>query len=131
MSEDQDTIQKNGKFKQTILTSIKILGASSVLFLLITGFTIAIDSYLIGRFSPRHIFRVNFYAASILLFTGVMVEFFPVFLPKSKLLDHSTHGEYYVKKRKEKRKNAFKLIYLGFGTIFVTAICQHILSLIL
>jgi len=84
-----------------------------------------------GKFTPRHIFRVNFYAATILLFAGLMVEFFPVFLPKSKLLDHSTHGEYFVKKREEKSERAFKLIRLGFGTLFITASFQYILSLII
>ena len=111
--------------------TLRTLVASGALFFIIASFTIAVDSFLAGRFSPRYVFRTNFYAAAILLFSGVMIEFFPVFMPKSKLLDHTTHGEFFTKKRQEKRKRAFKLIYMGFGTIFVTAAFQFILSLII
>ena len=117
--------------KQVLHTLIKTLAVSILFFFLVASSTIAIDSFLSGRFSPRHIFRVNFYAAIILLIAGVMIEFFPVILPKSRLLDHSTHSEFYVKKRAEKHKRAFNLIYLGFGTIFVTAAFQFILSMII
>ena len=131
MSEDRGTIKENGALRRFLHTLVKILAASGALFFIIASFTIAADSFLTGRFSPRYVFRTNFYAAAILLFSGVMIEFFPVILPKSKLLDHTTHGEYFTTVREKKRKRAFKLIYLGFGTIFVTATVQIILSFIL
>ena len=118
-------------FLKRISRILVTLGASLLLFCIVAIVTIFIEYLGSGKFSPRHIFRVNFYAATILLFAGLMVEFFPVFLPRSKLLDHSTHGEYFVKKREEKSKRAFKLVRLGFGTLFVTAISQYILSLII
>ena len=117
--------------KRTLQTLIQTVAASAVLFFIITLLTIIIDSFILGRFSPRHIFRVNFFAATIIMFAGVAVEFFPVILPKSKLLDHTTHGEFFVEKRQEKRKAAHKLIYLGICTIFVTASFQFVLSLII
>ena len=137
MIEEQDIIEeeegasKLTQLKSFLFTAIKILGAASVLFILISIVTIIIDSAALGRFSPRLIFTINFYASTILLFTGVMLEFFPVILPKSKLLDHSTHGEFFIKSRLTKRKRAFKLVYLGFAILFVTATCQLVLSKII
>ena len=113
------------KLKKAAVTSLG-------LFFLIAIPAAVISSIISKRLNVRYTFDANFIAAVIILVGGIVVELIPVGLPKkSKLVDHTTHVEYVLLKRAEKRHKSMYLIFFGLLHLLVTGLIQLILSFII
>ena len=112
------------KIKRIAVTSLALIATLAVL-------SVAIGSLFAGQFTLKYIFTSNFVASVILMFGGIVVDILPVKLPKSKLIDHTTHSNYYVEQRMKKREKAYELIYLGMCVLLFTSIIQLVLSFII
>ncbi|MCL2588514.1 MAG: hypothetical protein FWD84_03795 [Oscillospiraceae bacterium] len=82
------------------------------------------------QFVIRYAFDANFIVGAIIILIGLIMHMIPV-RPRGKLVDHSNYTEVLMERRENKRKRAYDMMYLGMFVIFIPAVVQFLLTLIL
>ena len=110
----------------------KTILASLLLIFLLSLLSVVFGSIATGGLTLRYVFTVSFYSGTIIIVGGILLQMKPIwFSKKNKLIDHTTHAEYYAQKRELNRIKSLELITLGVVTILMTGVIQLILSFVI
>ena len=122
---------KNG-IKNNIKNSIKKSLSLSVLIIIITSIaSIIISSLSQNRLSFDYIFISNFAVGAFILLAGLVQYSNPIWMKKSKLIDHTTYKDILIDKREEKKRKANEILITGISIILIVGIIEILVSFVL
>ena len=111
------------RFARCSLTALGIFALGAVV-------SIPYGFFEARRFTLEFVFVVNFFIAAIILIAAILLIFFPVFLKRDKLIDHSTIAGRYSEARAKKLKIAHEMLYVGLLYGVFTAVFELVVWVI-